>query len=173
MSERRSSTTAVCWWPSRSAVRACRSGSWWKTTTAHIHGWRSGLTTASWPWPVGISARRRATLTVAVVVLSPIASIVAAGAGAATIFIITIITLVLIVLLWLVVLLRARSTRILSLWRRSWVCHRYCRRGCAASFCRSLCGPFKIRPSVGMNAIVGWLSAHAAGRRRFVEGRKG
>lgn len=126
MSEWRSSTTGIRWWSSRSSIRSGRSGSWWKTTATHVHWRRPWLTTASWPWSIGISARRRAALTVAVVVLSSIALIVAAAAAATTttIFVIAIIALVLIVLLWLVVLLGARSTRILSLWRRSWVCHR-------------------------------------------------
>lgn len=138
MSKRRPSTAAIRWWPSGSAVRACRGGSWWRATTTHIHRWRPALTSASWHWPVRISSRRRAALTVAIVVLSSVPLIVAA------IIVIAIITLVLVVLL-LVVLLGTRSARILSLRRRSWVCHLKCRRGCAACFCRSLLFPSQVR----------------------------
>lgn len=126
---RSSTAAAVWWWPSGTAIRTCRSGPWWKATTSHIHGWRA----SSWTRTVGTSAWRRAALAVAVVILSPKALIITA-----TIFVVTIIALVLVVLLlwwWLIVLLlRTRPTRILPLWRRSWVCHLYCTRGCAASF---------------------------------------
>lgn len=117
MREWRSSTAAIRCRASGPAVRTCRGGSWWRATTAHVHRRRPTGTTASWPWPVRVSSWRGAALTVAIVVLSAITSLVVAA-----VFIVAIVALVLVVL-WLIVLLGARPTRILSLWRRSWVCH--------------------------------------------------
>lgn len=135
MEERRTATALALVWrrAARGAVGAGGGGPG-REAASHVvvHGRRGAakLGSASWRWGVGISAlllRRGASLGVGVVVLVAIALVVAAStAGVLVIGVVLVVLLVVLLLLWWrrsVVLLGSRSTRVLSLGRRSLVGH--------------------------------------------------
>lgn len=133
MKERGTATALALVWrrTPRGAVGAGGGGPG-REAASHVvvHGRRGAakLGSASWRWGVGIPAlllRRGASLGVGVVVLVAIALVVAAStAGVLVIGVVLLVLLVVLLLLWRsVVLLGSRSTRVLSLGRRSLVGH--------------------------------------------------